>query len=149
MEEQASARDEFVLGLQGCLDSKGWTVTVDQFGGAAESFSSQEESDRFTVDRDDCIDGLGFGIPAGGKPTIADAENRYEQEVSIRECLLAQGIEMEQEPPAKDVFVEQVVNPDPDELGWWAYLDPAVLALDEDEVTQLKDLCPEPFIFTS
>lgn len=148
MADQAQQVEQFVLDLQGCVEASGWNVTVDEYAGVDEPFSSQEEAERFRTDADACLLALGHDPSSfDGEPTVADLQRSYEHEVDVHRCLVHQGVEMSEEPPGEDRFVEQRLRPGSDDEAWWAYGDPAVLALDAAELARVRQSCPEPWVF--
>lgn len=150
MAEQAQEREQFVLDLQGCVQAKGWNVTVDEYAGVDEPFSSQEESERFRSDADECITQLGYDLSQfDEEPTVAQLQQWYERETDVYNCLVNEGVEMAVEPPSEEEFIEQWLQSSSDDLAWWAYGDPTILAMSGAEVAQLQQSCPEPWVFAS
>jgi hypothetical protein len=154
MAEQAQAREQFVPTLQACMDGKGWNLTVDESSGIVEPFYSEEEMYRASADKDECL--LDQGIDTGQYerlPTEAELRSMYVYDVDTYDCLVAQGVKMEDEPPSVEVYVEQGLNPGGSQQGisesWWPYFDPAILAMSQDEVAQLEQVCPVRWVFAT
>lgn len=148
MAEQVQAREQFVLDLQSCMDSKGWDLTVDEYGGSAEPFESAAEAERARDDTDECILDLGYDLTGFDEErTVDDSRARYQQELDVYHCLRHQGVVMEQEPPSEEIFVEQRLSGGTSEQMWWPYGDPGVLELGTERVAELHQVCPEPWVF--
>lgn len=154
MAEQMQAREQFVPTLQACMDGKGWNLTVDESAGFAEPFYSREEAERALADSHDCMrdqgidpDQINFG------QTEADLRTMYSYDVDTYDCLVAQGVAMEKKPPSVDVYVEEGLIPGGAQKdiseSWWPYFDPAILAMSQDEVAQLEQVCPTRWVFAT
>lgn len=151
MADQAQGRESFISRLQACMDAKSWDLTVDESGGFNEPFSSEEEMMRASDDGQDCLAEQGIDVSALEKPlTEADLSVMYTQDVDTYECLVAQGVEMERTPPGVDLYVEAGLSgqagaplPDP----WWPYGDQAIMSMPQGEVEQLRQVCPERWVF--
>lgn len=145
MAEQADMRERFTVDVQSCMDSKGWELTVDSYGGFAERFSSQEEREHAAADRDACLEDLGYDTSmfdeAPGQEALATLYDRY---IDTYECLVHEGVEMEREPPAKDVWIEARLSGGG---PWTPHLDDGVVLAGEERYAELEQLCPEPWPF--
>ncbi|GAB3042609.1 hypothetical protein [Sediminivirga luteola] len=148
MVNQAADRENFVLELQACMDGLGWDREVDEYGGSPDPFFDTEEMSRFDSDKDACLIQMGIDLEAvRSGPTVESLSTRYAQELDVRECLIAQGIEMESEPPSEDEFIEEGLSSDDSGEAWWAYGDPAVIAAGPERNAELLTVCPEPWVF--
>lgn len=151
MAEQKQMEEQFVLNLQSCMDSKGWSLTVDSAGGFLEPFSSTDEMERAKVDGDACLNEQGIDPSFLSEPlTDASLRKMYTYDVDTYDCLVAQGIKMQNKPPSEDVYVEQALaaqsgieTPD----SWWPYGDEVFTSLNESQVKELKESCPERWTF--
>ena len=137
--EQAKERAAFRERLQGCVDARGWTVTVDEFGGSDHAFTEQAEMDRFVADVDDCSRSL--GRPAGDDDEEAVVRHLHPMLVDTWECVVHQGYDVPP-PPSEDELVRQYLTTDPDVATWTPYgdLDPRLVDWEELEAT-----CPQPW----
>lgn len=156
MAEQTQAREQFVPTLQACMDGKGWHITVDEHAGIAEPFYSDEEMDRASSDIDACLLEQGIDmnqVVSDLALTEASLRSMYSYDVDTYECLVAQGVDMQDEPPSVDVYVEQGLNTDDSQQdisqSWWPYFDPAIMAMSQDEVAQLEQVCPVRWVFAT
>lgn len=152
MAEQEQQREQFVATLQACMDSAGWNVTVDGDAGFVEPFSDRDELDRAIADSNTCL--AEQGIDPSTYETLTETELRtmYPYDVDTYECLVAQGIDMQERPPSVDTYVEQglaTLSDDNEETGWWPYGDPALLSITPDEAAALQQACPERWTFAS
>ncbi len=154
MGEQAQQIDAFVATLQSCMDSRGWNLTMDESSGILEPFSSDDEMYRARADSDSClreqnIDPHQFDSP----PTEAQLRTMYRYDVDTYECLAAQGLRMEQQPPSADAYVESALaaaNGTDDGGGsWWPYFDPAVKSLGRERIAELEIVCPTRWTFAT
>lgn len=128
---RAAVREE----LQTCMDSKGWNVTMDEWGGAAEPFRSTDELERFSSDRDACVAHTAEVLP---RTSVEPSVSAYERDLVTRRCFEAQGYEMPA--PPTEAQYEAGAEADP-------YLDPAVGGLPQSTYEQLRVACPEPWSF--
>lgn len=145
MAEQADMRERFTVDVQSCMDSKGWELTVDSYGGFAEPFSSPEEREHAASDRNACLEQLGYDIStfdeAPSRDTLSSLYDRY---LDTYECLVHEGVEMEQEPPSKEVWIEARLSGGE---AWTPHLDDGVVLAGEERYAELEQLCPEPWPF--
>jgi len=100
--QQAQDREQARNALQSCLDGKGWTVTVNEFGGADEPFSDDVELTRYHADMVDCRASVGLSDRA---PTREQAEQAYHGMLDTAACLRAQGFEVSGA-PSEQTWVE-------------------------------------------
>jgi hypothetical protein len=151
MAEQAQLREEFVARLQSCMNVRGWHLTVDESAGFAEPFDSLEELERAGADRDQCLEEQGIDpTAASGPSTEAALREMYRYDVDTHECLVARGLRLERTPPSVDQYIEDGLASQSGESvadPWWPYGDPAVLALLETDVAELRVTCPERWSF--
>lgn len=128
---RAAVRQE----LQTCMDAKGWDVTMDEWGGAAEPFASQERWERFAADRDSCVVHVAEVVPTTER---APAVSAYERDLVTRQCVAAQGHELAAAP--SEAQYEQGAPADP-------FDDPALGGLSQGSLDQLRAACPERWTF--
>lgn len=151
MAQQEQAKDQFVARLQACMDAKGWNVTVDESAGIVEPLASESEMQRARQDVRACLTDQGIDPDSVvGTVTEESLREMYTQDLDTYECLLAQGVDMEQKPPSEDQFVEdglaiQAGEERPD--SWWPYGDPVILTMSAQEVATLKQTCPVRWTF--
>ena len=100
--QQAQEREQARVALQTCLDGKGWSVTVNEFGGASEPFSDDAEMTRYHADMVDCRASAGLSDQA---PTQQQAEQAYRGALDTAACLRAQGFEVP-DAPSEQSWVE-------------------------------------------
>jgi hypothetical protein len=138
--EQARAREEMASKLQTCMDAKGWTVTLNEYGGAAEAFTTEEELDRFNEDSMQCQIESGRNVAA-----VTEAELRadYRRDVDTMRCLRNEGFDVA-DPPSEDAYVEsRLATVPPDDL-WVPYDDPALQdVLGTGDAAALERTCPQ------
>ncbi|MFC4613442.1 hypothetical protein ACFO3K_01830 [Cellulomonas algicola] len=143
--EQAREREEVAAKMQTCMDAKGWTVTLDEYGGAAEPFTSEDEANRFSEDSMACQEEAGRRLGALTEDELREA---YTRDVDTMMCLRNEGFDMA-DPPTVDTYVEsRLADPPPDDL-WVPYTDPAVQgalesgSLSADGLVELERTCPQ------
>ena len=142
--QQAAEREEYRSQLQSCMNGKGWDVTLNQYGGVDEPFTSNDEVTRFVSDTEQCR--VSMGYPAvSGTATLDELKQNYSQLLDTRACLVAHGVNMAPPAQSEDAWVE--ASQAGVELGyvWHPYNDPALLALSMDEQNALEALCPQPW----
>lgn len=159
MASQKQEVEQFVDRLQTCMDNKGWNLTMDEFGGMAEPFTSDEELNRAVNDSDACLADLGFDMDVVASTTVTEKQLRedYQRDIDTYQCLVNAGLKM-QDPPTEDVYVENGLSLYNDEVSaegadldqtWLPYLDPAVLSVGEDDLERLRVNCPERWSLAS
>ena len=145
--QQVQQREAHAAALQGCMDRKGWDVTVTEEGGVEEHFSDMAEFNAMMADMIACRGEL--GLPTGDPPPLTESQARemYQHAVETWECLRNEGFALAA-PPSEDAFVEQILNlgQDGDYGGLWLpWADPA-LPLREMTDAQYEELgrtCPQ------
>jgi hypothetical protein len=151
MAEQAHRAEQFVVRLQACMDGRGWQLTVDESAGFAEPFASQAEAERAGGDRDACLVEQGIDTSFVSQPLTAETlREMYRYDVDTHACLVAQGVDLERRPPSVDRYVEEGLaaqSGEPVDDPWWPYGDPALLALGQQDVAALQEVCPERWTF--
>lgn len=151
MAEQAQRAEQFVVRLQACMDGRGWQLTVDESAGFAEPFASQAEAERAGSDRDLCLVEQGVDTSFLSEPLTAESlAAMYRYDVDTHACLVAQGIELERRPPSVDRYVEEGLaaqSGEPVRDRWWPYGDPALVPLEQQELAELQEVCPERWTF--
>lgn len=136
--QEAEARAAFREQLQGCVDARGWTRTVDEWGGAAEPFTDEAELDRFVADVDDCSRNLGRDVGAADEETTIRA--LYPRLVDTWECVLHLGHDVPP-PPSEDELVRQYLTDATD--VWTPYGDLMTWRVADHEA--LEAACPQPW----
>jgi hypothetical protein len=150
--DQAREREEVKAVLQECMDSKGWGVPVDEYGGIDVNLVDLPDPQAIIDDMDECYK----EIPSKYRVTIDASYLRnvlYGQQVDVYECLVAHGVTPEPPPPV-DVFVETYLSNDPDEssdmwIPWggdWTekfFEDPANSGA---ALAALERECPQPYV---
>lgn len=135
LSQETALREAVRQELQTCMDTKGWEVTMDESGGAAEPFDSQERLDSFGRDRDDCLVHVAEVVP---RTEEVPAVSAYERDLVTRQCVEAQGYEVDAAPSeAQD---QRGATADP-------YDDPALRGLSQRAFDQLRATCPERWSF--
>lgn len=152
MAEQAQQMDAFLPTLQACMDSRGWNLTMDESSGVLEPFSSDDEMYRARADSDSCLREQGIDPHQFDNPlTETQLRTRYGYDVDTYQCLVAQGLRMEQQPPSEDVYVERALassaGTDDGAASWWPYFDPAVDSLGRERIAELELVCPARWTF--
>ncbi len=139
--------------LQACMDARGWNRTMDESGGMLEPFSSDDEMQRAGADRDSCFSEQGIDHQLDGSPTEAQLRTMYRYDVDTYECLAAQGLRMEQQPPSADAYVERALadanGTDGGGESWWPYFYPAVDSLGRERIAELEIVCPTRWTFAT
>lgn len=145
MAEQAEMREQFTVDVQACMDAKGWELTVDSYGGFAERFDTREELNRASADRNDCVEEAGYSVDFFDDELSREAlSTLYDKHTDTYECLLHEGVEMEETPPAKEAWIENMLQ---GQESWIPHLDAAVVLAGEQRAAELKELCPAPWPF--
>ena len=128
---RAAVREE----LQSCMDGKGWDVTMDEWGGAAEPFDRGAALATFGADRDDCLVTVADAVPGA---TAVPPVSAYERDLVTRECVEARGYDLRVAPSEVEYRGGAVVDP---------YEDPALSGISKAEGAELRAACPERWTF--
>jgi hypothetical protein len=134
------------------MDSRGWDVGVDEYGGLDTPLSDFPDPQALIDDVARCY----AEIPAKYHVSVDASFLRdvlYGQQVDVYECLLAHGVTPDPPPPV-DVFVETHLSDDPDKAsdvwiawgGHWTeeyFLDPSH---SEADFAILERECPQPYV---
>lgn len=121
--------------MESCLSSHGWDVKTTPDGGVWAEYS-QEQSDRYDADREECEKTFGYDVP----PTYDETQLRamYKQVLATADCIRAKGYDPGTA-PTEQTWIDQVQN---GPGGWDPYHDlyPDVIA--EAEYYTLIEQCP-------
>lgn len=129
--EEVAARATVRGDLQTCMDARGWELTMDEWGGAAEPFTSPGDLERFGVDRDACLGLVVDALPADARGPAVPA---YDRDLTTWYCLRAQGYDLAPAPSREEYERGADLTP---------YLDPALAGMTRAPLAALHDVCPD------
>lgn len=142
--EQAREREDVTAALQGCMDSKGWSLTIDASGGISENLAALPDPEAAISDVEACM----AALPQHGAVIVDDAYLRdvlYPQHLDTYACLVAHEITPDP-PPDVELFVETHLAEDPQTEPWTAWGGGWTAELSFDELSALEQTCPQPYV---
>jgi hypothetical protein len=148
MAETLAANEERWETYGTCLAAKGWDLSIDHLGGVTLSEGmSDSDVDRLLSDSEACADE--YGLREDRIPSEEEIRVQYRRNLDVRDCLIAQGVNLVESPPAEDVWVDGMIRlyANPDSGGapiWSPYGDSVFEGDDETRFNELQLICPQP-----